>query len=50
MTGPTYLLPDLAERFGLELQGVATEGVSGVATLERAGAGVQRIAAGGPRR
>ena len=39
MTGPTYLLPDLAERFGLELQGVAAEGVSGVATLERAGAG-----------
>lgn len=39
MTGPTYLLPDLAERFGLELQGVAAQGVSGVATLERAGAG-----------
>ena len=39
MTGPTFLLPDLAERFGLELQGVATEGVSGVATLERASAG-----------
>ena len=39
MTGPTYLLEDLAERFGLELQGVATGDVSGVATLERAGPG-----------
>ena len=39
MTGPTYLLPALAERFGLELQGVAAGGVNGVATLERATSG-----------
>jgi len=39
MTGPTYLLPALAERFGLELQGVAAGRVNGVATLERATSG-----------
>ena len=33
MTGPTYLLPDLAERFGLELQGTATGVITGVDTL-----------------
>ena len=36
MTGPIYLLPALAERFGLKLQGVSAGGVNAVATLERA--------------
>jgi UDP-3-O-[3-hydroxymyristoyl] glucosamine N-acyltransferase len=35
-TGPNFLLPALAERFGLELQGETSGVVTGVATLERA--------------
>ena len=39
MTGRSYQLPELAERFGLELQGEPTSEINGVATLERATAG-----------
>ena len=36
MTGRSYQLTELAERFGLELQGLATSTIDGVGTLERA--------------
>ncbi|MFA6987011.1 MAG: UDP-3-O-(3-hydroxymyristoyl)glucosamine N-acyltransferase [Arenimonas sp.] len=39
MTGRSFELPELAERFGLELKGSATAPVFGVATLERAASG-----------
>ena len=39
MTVRSYELPELAELFGLELQGVATAAIHGVATLERAAPG-----------
>jgi len=39
MTGRSFELPELAERFGLELKGKATAHVRGVATLERAASG-----------
>lgn len=39
MTSRSFTLAELAERFGLALQGAGSVSISGVATLERAGAG-----------
>ncbi|MDN5780765.1 MAG: UDP-3-O-(3-hydroxymyristoyl)glucosamine N-acyltransferase [Luteimonas sp.] len=39
MTGPSYSVAEIAERFGLEIQGDASRRISSVATLAHAGAG-----------
>ncbi len=39
MTGPSYELPVLAERFGLELRGTPGDRITGVGALERASPG-----------